>query len=144
MNKTPARHRPLWEIETHLGQFEPLEHPIGYNSHGCPSTFKDIVQTEQERGNHPFTYIPDKFTQVFGDCPAIWITTDPFDAFLYNCLADEWNDDPETVKARHPGWEEEVQTIDCQGWRKLADSDDGDGGFLIVQINPSPEENTLN
>lgn len=107
---------------------------VGYNSHGGWSTLEDIVEVEAERGNEPFTDFPEDVLATYGDAPAIWVTTEPYDAFLYAVSADEYNEHPDVVKARYPEWRSEVFPIDCTGCLKVTDTDDGDGGYLIIDL----------
>lgn len=113
---------------------EPCVDAKGYNSHGYWSTLKEIVEVEAERDNEPFTDFPDLLLEAFGERPAIWVTTDPFEAYRYNISASEWNEEAEVVKARYPEWMEDVEVVRCEGCMKVLGTDDGDGGFLIVDL----------
>ena len=120
---------------------EPCPQTVGYNSHGYWSTLKDIVEIEAERENFPFTDFPDDLLATYGEAPAIWVTTDPYAAFVYAISADEYNEPRDVIKARYPSWRDEIETIDCAGGMKVIDTDDGDDGYLIIDLRPKHIKN---
>lgn len=114
--------------------FEACPQTTGYNSHGYWATLREIIDVEADRDNAPFDEFPQELVDLYGDYPAIWVTTDPYDAFLYDISASEYNEPRAVIKTRYPDWKEQIETIDCTNCLKVSDTDDGDGGFLIVDF----------
>lgn len=106
----------------------------GYSSHGFVTTFEDIVETECDRENVPFIEYDLHDIAQYATCPAIWVTKDPYDAFLYALSADAYNADKADIMATHPKWKDSIVSVDTTDFMILLDSDDGDDGVLLVDI----------
>lgn len=114
--------------------FEKPLFQTGYSSHGFVTTFDDIVKTECDRENVPFIEYDQHNIAQYGKCPAIWVTKDPYDAFLYALSANAYNADKANIMATHPEWKDSVVSVDTTEYMVVLDSDDGDGGVLLVDI----------
>lgn len=107
--------------------------PVGYSSHGYTAELDEIVFIEADRGNAPFTDIKPEDIKSYAKQQALWVTNDPYDAFMY-CLPakySEWK--REDVIAKFPDWQEDIESIDTDGYWVLDGSDDGDGGVIIIE-----------
>lgn len=108
----------------------------GYSSHGFTAPFHEIVTLERDaRENYPFTEFKDEAIMKYAECPAIWLTREPFQAFRYAISADEWDQSVKTIKERYPNWRNDIVEYDCHGWYEIVESDDGDGGVLLIFID---------
>lgn len=104
----------------------------GYNSHGYWTTFEDIVETEMDRGNSPFIDMNEEDVAKL-NLPAIWICYNPLDAFRYAIDADDYHLTLDEINEKYPDWKEEVCEIDCTNLYTVKDTDDCDGGILMVK-----------
>jgi len=117
-----------------LIEFSEPTRPLGYSCHGCPCSFEGIVELEQDRENEPFSLYTADDIEPYRDKPAIWLTKDPFSAFLYAIPADDWNLPSKDIVDKYPDWKDHVTIVETKGYQKLTDSDDGMNGFLFVQL----------
>lgn len=108
--------------------------PNGYSSHGYLTTFKDIVEIEQERDNEPFIHWSTAEIEPYADCEAIWVTLDPFEAFRYTLDAEESQQSQDELIQKYPKWQEDIETIDCSQAKQISETNDGDGGFVMVWL----------
>lgn len=114
---------------------EKTELKVGFSSHGCFARFEEIMELEiEERGNEPFVDFDEADIERYADCPAIWVTRAPINAFRYCLAAEEWEESVDVLMARYPDWRTEVEEIDCTHLYEVAESDDGDDGVLLVQL----------
>ena len=114
---------------------EPAKQPLCYSSHGFITSFKDIVEAEQERENEPFIDWNDVDIDPYADCSAIWVTTDPFQAFRYTLDAEESEESKEALEKIYPDWHDEIETVDCSNAMQIPETDDGDDGMVMIWVN---------
>lgn len=111
-----------------------------YSSHGKWTTFEEICELEQDRDNEPFVDYSDSEIEKYKDCPSLWITVDPWEAFMYFIYASEVEIPKKELEKDYPNWKKEIVEIDCEGYYVLEDSEDGDGGYLILDLSKKTEE----
>lgn len=108
---------------------------VGYSSHGYFAPFREIMELEiDERENYPFIEMDEEDIAKYADCPAIWVTREPINAFRYAIAADEWEESDAVLQARYPNWRQEIEEIDCSDLYEVVESDDGDDGVLVIQL----------
>ena len=105
---------------------------VGYSSHGVLCSFSEIIELEQDRENEPFIDYAEADISELIDRDAIWLTSNPYNAFLYSLPADYYDMNKEDVIAEFPHWREEVVEFDLSHYELVLDTDDGDDGNLYL------------
>lgn len=108
---------------------------FGYNSHGRWSNFREIVETEIERENEPFTLFTLEEIEPYNEYQAIWVCPDPMSAFEHAIESNDYELSEEQLKEKYPDWEKDIVKINLLDTVFLKDSCDGDNGYLAVKCS---------
>lgn len=106
---------------------------VYYSSHGHISTFKDLEETEIDRGNYSEEDFEDWAAKydILDNDKAIWVTPDKRQAYSYYAAAGDYD------KIMNGDFDNKIEKADLVEFSTsdgfiIPESDDGDNGFIFI------------
>lgn len=103
---------------------------VGYSHTGKTRTFNRLIYEQVNLLKEPFVNFSNSDTYPYDSLPAIWVTSEPFDAFKKRLRPEERVHDYGRLKLTYPNWKEQIVPVDMRNYILL----DGvfDNGFYLA------------